>query len=314
MAIEGEWIQPDDMWVGRPVDVHTETWSRTILWDPADLDPGDVTPAFVDRWSWVTEDIGSEFVARPASNPDIIAATEESDGDAAYPLAAYQTRFPDLLQSWQLFVEMGASTLTDDNPQYDPPRDEGVEVEYESEEGEYHNQFEFQIPYDTEGDFAVDGQSRPYFAYDKSNALTRPGRASGVPTDPWQTDWDRYGAINGDFGTVPLQVDYTGGVFEESRAFLTFAVLFDPHVNGPNIDEHRTAEMTLGRWSPTIPRPFGAARRYTPPRYRLIYPGGMWSLQHQATGHANAGGWPLQHRHNAGATGSWPLQHRATGF
>lgn len=54
-------------------------------------------------------------------------------------------------------------------------------------------------------------------------------------------------------------------------------------------------------------------RAYTPPRYRFVWPSGMWNLRQRQSLTGNAGGWPLRQRQTGGATGSWPLRQRQTG-
>lgn len=54
-------------------------------------------------------------------------------------------------------------------------------------------------------------------------------------------------------------------------------------------------------------------RAYTPPRYRFVWPSGMWGLRQRQSLAGNAGGWPLRQRQTGGATGTWPLRQRQTG-
>lgn len=294
----GEWIQPDDMWVVRPLSVVAKTWYRVLSWSIDDYDPEDVTPTWIARWSHMVEDSTDGFVGLEASVDEITTSDETLYDAMEYPYGSYQTLPSQNLQNWQLFAEFSASTSIDDYPQYEPSVPGGVTVEYESEEGEYFDTHRFVIPYDTVGNFAA--QELPQFAY--TPEAIGVGAASDYPSvgAPFLA-WDRTGDLNGVFGTQQITVD---------SADLTLTPIFEPHMDGPDTAGLRNASVYLGRLSESDPRLFSVSRLYTPPRYRLITPDGSWETRHMQGFGGGVGSWPHRQMQNSGRTGTWPLRGR----
>lgn len=98
-------------------------------------------------------------------------------------------------------------------------------------------------------------------------------------------------------GTVALSVPYDG----DPRVVLATEAAW---VAPPVLLDLGTQQVALASATATF--------RYTPPRYRLITPGGAWRLRQRQT-LTGTDGWPLRQRQNGGHSGSWPLRQRQRG-
>lgn len=311
----GPWIQPADMWVYRDVTVGiSQSTQRNLQWDE---DAG----TYESNWEAVIEYPTGTFEGMLGSG-GVTVAEEIIADDVTYPFSGFQNLTYNTHQSFLAFVEIAADTSTDDGPQYDPDPEPGVSVEYESELGEYHDLYAYDIPFDHEGTYDPDDPlnmlpslfvyANSYDVYINGDATVDPPISEAnfglhpIELGGWLNTFDNYGQITAPFVTKGITV--TSPVIIATAAFPT-QHLVTPHPTGAD------GGIYFGRWNVSTPIDYVVARRYTPPRYRLIYPGTGGTLRQRQTAPGNTGGGPsLRARNHGGYTGGPPLRNRQTGL
>jgi hypothetical protein len=295
------------MWVSRSVDLDRTTIRRKMSWLPDDY--GLSTAERDARWaamftadspSWAALVAGDDWAGAEAIEeitPDVGPVTrfistvwEPTAGSSS----AFETNFA--------FAELTADTSTDDNPMFFPEDvPPGATVEYESLVGSWHADYRFQVR------SSLSSSSEAVWSHGRTMWKTGGGfvGATAYPGAGWR-EWNALVSTGQD----------SGHVVETSFSKITTMPVFTTHLTGI-YDTHFGASHRLFATAGDPSVPPTVHRRYTPPRYRLTYPGdlaGYWATRQRQTAGGNAGGWPLRQRHNGGHPGSWPLRQRQIGL
>jgi len=313
----GEWIQPADTFISAVGDAtKTATVIRAVTWgDP----PEGVSAAtfFQDMWTNLLTMQTVDFEAQEG-----VTATETyvlSD----YPSGAYQHIAYNAVQMHFPIMEVKGTPDWSNRPLYTPTYiPPGVGIEYESPQGDYLDVMRFSWGIDVNGTYSSQPLprlfERPGWPYinESGDTLANPF-FDGMPSDPvtpdspwsladdailapWQSTVVTLGT--GDAISNPLDDPSAG-----ARAH-TFTALFAPALDGvARITSPSDGELFMNRRSETVDQFMTVSCRYRYPRYRLVYPGGLWHLRSQNPA-ANAGSWPLRAVKNGGHGGSHPVR------
>ncbi|MCB2411784.1 hypothetical protein LGT39_02835 [Demequina sp. TTPB684] len=247
--------------------------------------------ALVAGDAWPDAEASEEITPDVGPSTSIISNVWEPTAGSS---SAFETRFA--------FAELAADTSTDDNPLFVPDDvPPGATVEYESLVGSWHADYRFQIRSSlSSSSEAVWSQARTMWKMGGGfvGAMAYPGAG-------WR-EWNALASTGQD----------SDHIVETWSSVITAMPVFVAHLTGTH-DTHFGALHRLFATAAIPNFPPTAARRYTPPRYRITYPddlAGYWTTRQRQTAGGNAGGWPLRQRRNGGHSGSWPLRQRQTGL
>lgn len=306
MAV-GEWVQGPDVDVLTAHSRQARVWYRWLIFTYGEDDFAERQTA---AWDWLMESESSEFSKeQDPDDPELIPydppGTEEVNDPEGAVVSTQQSVGATLLSRLG-YLELTAETPEPTPPPFDdplvepwPPPPPGVEVEWESEGGDFLSEWKFNVWVRPEGDLA--GQSTQV-RYSTGSGVMASGAYPYPDSGAWFRDWD-FTFVSGPWSHVVLTLD---------GRQLTLVGAFKSQVNGTVPDA--TSAVYLERQNLNDYRPSFVTRTWRPPRYRFIFPDGMPTTRIRQTRIATLGGPPLRIRQHGGSQGGPPLRIRQTGI